>query len=198
MEPSEPRPPVPPPDVDPVTLRRCPPSRAWYALTAIPLLIAAFVCARAIIEMVDRMTSMQRFVVPGMVELELDRGEQVVFGESRSVVNGVGYNNASFEVRCSVEDAATAKPLALKAPTGHTSYSLGGYQGESLWEVDVPQAGRYRMTCEGPDTKAVLAVGRGFGLGTAVLQMVLAGLLAMPLTALIGWRISRARSRANS
>ena len=92
------------PDVDKVALRPAPPSRAWYALTAIPLLIAGGLSVRAIIGMVDRMDAMHRFVVPGVTELELQHGEQVIYGETRSVVDGVGYRTSSFEVRCSLED----------------------------------------------------------------------------------------------
>ena len=198
MEPSEPRPPVQPPDVGRLTLRRRPPSRAWYALIAIPFLIAGGLDVCTIIGMFERLDSMQRFVVPGVTELELDRGEQVIYGETRSVVDGVGYVGSSFEVRCSLENVASGQPLSLDEPTGNTTYSFGRYKGESLWEVEVPTTGRYRMTCEGPDTKAVLAVGAGLGFGTAVLQILLSGVLALALAGLIGWRVSRARSRATS
>jgi hypothetical protein len=136
MEPSEPRSPVLPRDVDPVTPGRHRPSRAWYALTAIPLLIAGALSVRALIGLVDRVDAMQRFVVPGSTELELPRGEQVVYGETRSVVDGVGYASSSYEVRCSLENVASAEPLRLDAPSGTTTYSFGRYKGESLWEVD--------------------------------------------------------------
>ena len=92
--------------------------------------------------------------------------------------------------------------MAVNAPMGSASYSLGGRQGEAINVFDVERAGAYRISADydgeaGPQT--VIAVGQGFmgqlfstvfmGLGAVFLGMILT------VATVVGVYLARRRAR---
>jgi hypothetical protein len=146
------------------------PGRVWFLVGFAPLLLGAALGLHFYGAMKHGIVDMQRVVVPGEADLQLGQGEYVLYGESRSVVDGTAYVNDSFSARCAVLDVESDTQVALTSPTGSTTYTGFGYAGQSMFELDVPHAGTYRLHCEGDDAPAVIAVGRG--IGTSIILLV--------------------------
>jgi hypothetical protein len=132
---------------------------------------------RSVYALKDNIQGMQRVVVPGETEVRLTAGEHVVYAESNSVVDGTAYHTESFSLRCAVVDADTGEAASLSTPTGSTTYSMFGFSGEAVFDLDVPDDGTYRVVCEGDDPPAVIAIGDGMGWGIAMIAI--SGLFAV-------------------
>jgi hypothetical protein len=167
-------------------------SRSWYFLALIPFALGAVIATITFMGMLDDIKAMQRVVVPGEGQLALDAGDYVAYGETESNVNGVVYSNTGFSVRCGMlgPDGAEVK---LESPTGKVSYTMGGYSGRNFFELTAPTKGTYTLRCEGADSPAVIAVGKG--VGSSIVIAVLAGvggILAAIITLVV---IRRKRKR---
>lgn len=133
---------------------------AFYALTAVPIVIGIVVAVVSILRMVDDIEAMPRLVIPGERDVELEAGEYIVYGETKSVVDGRGISVTSFQATCRLTGPDGAD-VAMETRSSTSSYALGSYKGESMFEVDVPAAGTYHLACDG-DT-GVIALGGGIG-----------------------------------
>jgi hypothetical protein len=168
-------------------------SRAWYFLALVPVLLGIAIAGATCSAMVDDIKSMQRVVVPGEGQLQLEAGDYVAYGETKSNVNGVVYSNASFSVRCGLVGPDGAE-VPLETPTGKVQYGLGGYSGRNFFELTAPTKGTYTLRCEGSDEPAVIAVGKGVGSSIVILVLsALGGLIAGVVTIFV---IRRKRKRA--
>jgi hypothetical protein len=145
----------------------------------VPLGIAAIVVVTNLGALIDDVEHMPRVVVPGQGTVKLAAGDYVVYGETDSHVDGVAYINGSISVSCTLA-AADGSPITLESRTGTTTYTLGGYQGRSMYDVAIPRTGEYRLTCEGDQKPAVLAIGHGFAKKLVV--AILTGILGLMLT----------------
>ena len=110
----------------------------------------------------DRVQGMPRVEMPGEQTVTLPAGELVVYAEQPSGHAG----EFSVSTRCQVRDAAGAE-LALSTPGTTTSYTMGRYQGGSMYELTVPKAGPVTVTCASDD-RFVLAFGEGIGTSIAL------------------------------
>jgi DHA1 family bicyclomycin/chloramphenicol resistance-like MFS transporter len=170
------------------------PGRAWYLLGVVPLAVGAALFGHFLLETKHGVERMQRVVVPGEGDLRLEAGEYTGYGEVRSVVDGTAYRNDSFQLRCSLVDAESGAEVQLVAASSRTTYSMFGYQGESLFEVDIPRAGTYHLSCKGDDDLGVIAVGRGFF--GAIIVMVLSVIGAVILFGVTMALVATWRGRA--
>lgn len=163
------------------------PGRGWYAAAALPVICGFAAMGVVLFTQLSKMDDgLEQIVVPGARELRLEPGRQTVFLEYRSIVDGRVYavdQVAGLTVRVEAADGA---PVAVSAPMGSSTYTLGGRQGEAIHVFSVEQAGTYRISAdyggqEGPQT--VIAVGQGFmgrlfatvflGLGSVFLGLIL-------------------------
>ena len=152
------------------------PSRRWYALAAVLLLlslgvfIGTLVAKSAAVQ--DRITNMPRLVGPNPQgsEVELtEPGQYIIYHENLGTLDGRAFDTprrqvwptfASPAMTCAVVDLATGKPVELRLP-GHTdkpkdkrevntdlvpAYDTAGRQGHGVWVFDVDRPGRYRVT----------------------------------------------------
>ena len=168
-------------------------SRLWYLASLVPLVIGGAVAYVVMSGLMHDIEGMQRVVVPGEATLALEAGDHVVYGELVSIVDGVAYMNTSFRVRCAVTgpEGASAK---LVAASSKASYGMGGYQGESLFELNVSESGSYRFSCEGDDKPAVVAIGQG--IGSAIVLGISAGLAGFIGVVVVFFVIRRLRRQA--
>ena len=146
-------------------------SRAWYLMILVPLAIGASAVILSIMKLVDGVEQMQRVVMPGERTLALTAGDYIIYGETTSVVDGVSYLTESFSVSCKLTGAG-GTPIALDR-SSHTTYSIDGYRGRSLFEAKIDKDGRYTLACTG-DKQAVLAFGHG--MGATIVTIVLGAL----------------------
>jgi hypothetical protein len=159
-------------------------------LALVPLTIGILVAIKLVFAMLDDIEQMERVIVPGERDLQLDAGEHVLYAESRSVVDGVSYQTGSVSLRCGVRDAAGAE-VALDTPNGSTSYAIGGYAGQSMAELHVATAGTYRLTCTGGP--AVVAVGHG--IGARLVSVVVVAFAGFGLAVLVVVLVRRRRRK---
>ncbi|WP_143276020.1 hypothetical protein [Brevundimonas diminuta] len=179
------------------------PGRGWYAAAVLPVICGFAAMGVVLFTQLPKLDDgLEQIVVPGARELTLEPGRHTVFLEYRSVVDGRVYavdQVAGLTVRVEAADGA---PVAVSAPMGSSTYSMGGRQGEAINVFSVERAGAYRISAdydgqEGPQT--VIAVGQGFmgqlfatvfmGLGAVFLGM------ALTVAAVIGVYLARRRAR---
>lgn len=125
--------------------------------------------------------SMQRFVMPGAQTMTLSPGQYVLYAETSSVVDGKSYMWTGGSVSCQVIESETQRPVtSLSAASMNESYTIGGYKGESMFELDIEQGGSFVLGCEVEGGPMVIAINRGRVLGNMVYPM-LGGLLVFAL-----------------
>jgi len=166
------------------------PGRLWYVAAILPLIAGILISLHFWDEMTSRVKGMRRVVVPGAIDLDLGAGDHTFYGETDSVVDGVGYHAGSFSVRCSLSDASGAA-IPMSAPGSHTTYNMFGYTGESMFSATVPTRGTYHFACDGD--RGVIAVGEGFGSALvlfvlSIVGAVMATVITLAVVALIRWK----------
>lgn len=167
----------------------------WYLLALVPIAIGGIVAAIAFSSLLGDIEGMKRVVVPGEATLELGAGDHVVYGELTSTVDGVAYHATSFAVRCRMT-SADGEVVALTTPGASTSYTLGGYQGQSMFELTIGEAGTYQLACQNDGDPAVLAIGRGLGAGIAVVAIAMGVAFIGAIVVLLLVRRKRKRAAA--
>jgi hypothetical protein len=99
-----------------------------------------------------------RVSVPGSAVLALEEGRQSVYYE------GPGGEDADVPpLRLRVAPAGGGAPLDVGPHSGSVSYSMSGHAGRSVAGFGVPRDGRYRVSVDGPEVGAQIAVGPGLG-----------------------------------
>lgn len=171
------------------------PTRKWYAVGAIILIVGLAAGGLVMTTRLARLTaSLQQVVVPGERELELNEpGAYTLFHETRSVVDGKVYSTSDLQdLEFAMVSVATDSVLKMRPTTGTTSYDLGGRSGVSVASFEVPAAGRYRLLSRYPDgrgePRGVLALGKGAG--SAMVSAILSTLAVVFGSFLIGFFIA--------
>ena len=178
------------------------PSRGWYGLAVLPVICGFAAMGVILFTQLSRLDDgLEQIVVPGVRELQLEPGRHTVFLEYSSVVDGRVYRVEQVSGLTVRVDAADGAPVAVNAPMGSATYSLGGRQGEAINVFDVERAGAYRISANyggaaGPQT--VIAVGHGFmgTLFTTILSALGAAFMGMILAATVVVGVYMARRRA--
>jgi hypothetical protein len=130
-------------------------------------------CGMTLWQTSNKVDRMQRLVMPGEHEVELAAGSYVVYAEARSTMAGTSYVWHGGALQCTVIESASSRPVPLKTATMSESYSFGGFEGQSMFELDVVTTGRHRVACEvasgGPMT---IALSQGPVLGSMLYAML--------------------------
>jgi hypothetical protein len=172
----------------------------WYWLAVIPAAIGGAIAIGGVSNLVDRIEQMPRIVVPGTGEVALEPGDYVAYGETQSVLGGIAYRTQSLQLRCGMRalpNHATddgGESIALRAPSAHVRYGLGGYSGESMFALTIAHAGRYRVHCEGSGGPATLSIGSGLGAGIVTLVLGIVGGAFAAIATLFVVRVLRRRA----
>ncbi len=143
-------------------------SRTGYALAVLCLLagvgIAGWFAWSAIGALQDALV---RFVVPGRVDLTLDRpGAYTIFHEPDSVIDGKLYASPNIAGLRVTLNGADGQQIPVTQPGFTASYAVGGHRGISVLAFEIAAPGRYRLTATysagQAEPQTVLAVGHGF------------------------------------
>jgi len=176
------------------------PRRSWYAFAvALALVGGCGVVGAGMWHAYDKVTHMPRGVMPGDLELTLDSGSYTIFWEPRSVVDNQAFVSQQASVRCQLA-SADGHQAKLSSSGASVSYSMGSYKGQSLFDADVDQAGKYTLSCASDDgAKVVLAVGQG--LGTTIVLTIVGGIVGfgagVAIFLVVYYRRRKARQRAS-
>ncbi len=168
----------------------------WYLLALMPLAFGAAMVGLGLHVLSDQVEHMPRVVVPGVGTVDLDAGDQIAYGELRSVCGGTAYITASIHLRCGLTAVDGGATVTLSTATASTAYTLGGFQGQSMFALTIPRAGRYELTCKGEGGPATIAFGHGIGMLLLTLLLgVPLGILGAIVVALV---VRRRRRRARA
>lgn len=152
------------------------PSALWYLVAAGLLLAGAGAgTAHLVSGLQDLPGRLRQVVVPGETDLELpEAGTYTIYHEHRSAVGGGVYSSGPSlgGLHVEVHEKATGRAVALNAPSGSETYSIGGRAGYAVFKFEVMRPGMYTLWAGyAPRTaavvppnapKTVLAVGQGF------------------------------------
>jgi hypothetical protein len=131
------------------------PSRWWYALAAVVMLLGTALIALGVawplVAMARGFEVGQRVLVPGASVIRLDEpGDYTVYHE-HVVRDGAPLLSGTSTLACSLVSRATGREIPLKAPSVSMSYAVSGRSGVAVWCFHAPQAGDYELTGRYPD-----------------------------------------------
>jgi hypothetical protein len=162
---------------------------AWYALVALPGILAIVVFATHIPKLIHGFTNLRLPTFEaGTHEVELDAGENTIYVEGDS---SGGETVALASLRCTVRDPRGTE-LALEKTSGFESYTVSSFTGVAQYDVQIPSKGIYTVDCT-PDAPARFGIGVGFPF-LSVVWLLLAMFLALPLTGVTGYIVHRIRN----
>jgi len=167
------------------------PGRVWYWVAGIigAMALTAFVAIlfNGIAGMGD---ALQQMLGPGQIEITLEEpGTYTVFHEHESIFEGQYYSSpeivSGLTVR--VRSLDSSETIRVEAPNVNSNYAISGRSGVGIFEFNIVEPGRYRITAAYGNGQAtppvVLAIGHDFmGLmaiifGAIGVMMVGAGLV---------------------
>jgi hypothetical protein len=162
---------------------------AWYALVALPGLIAIWVLATNIPKLVRGFADIR---VPsyesGAHDVRLKAGENTIYVEGD---DSGQRTRALATMSCTLRDESGAS-LSLDTVGGLESYTVGGFTGVAQYEVDIAEAGTYNLDCQ-TDPPVRFAIGKRFPF-ISIVWCLLALFLALPLTGVTGYIVHRLRN----
>jgi len=139
--------PPPPPPVDTTQLR---PSRLWYWLSGIPVLVGAVMCAVFVGVFIAQLDpDIDNFRSNRAAELNFDSGDRALYIQTRDA--GIPLRVPPDDLRCNVTYVGTdSQPVKLKRSSGSTlDVNNDSYVEE--FSFHAPRDGPYRVLCEGPE-----------------------------------------------
>jgi hypothetical protein len=152
------------------------PSRKYYALAGVVVLVGVGVFAGAIWKGVGGMgAKLQQVAAPGKSDLTLTTpGSYTIFYEPESVFNNRVYSTSGkvSAIECTLVSKSTGAPVKLSHSTGNTTYQFDGRSGHSVFDFRIDRPGVYELTSDYPEGRGgpeiVLAVGSGVTEGLAI------------------------------
>ena len=185
-----------PPRIDPGQLK---PSRLWYWLSPIPLVIGAGIAIVLLVGVIQQFnTDLHRFRTPGSVVVKLDKNdERGIYLQTRGAPGARSASSAL--VSCSVRSSLTG-PVTLKDASGFT-LTLNSDEYEEQYRFVAPTEGEFTVTCRNPAgiPMAVgphVAVRRFLGPVVGMIAAFLLGLIATVVIAVVtGVRRSNHKQR---
>ncbi len=183
---------TPPTRIDPKQLK---PSRLWYALAAIPIIIGMVLTAVFVAQLVGLFsTDLDDLRVPGSVVVSLDGGDKRgIYSQTSSALGALP---VAAEPACTVRDAGSERTVPVKPSPSVNTLEIGTSTYVERLRFKVPQDGRYAVTCSEP-SGARLAVGPQLSPVGFVIPIVgtsLSFLVGMALSATIGIVVALKRS----
>jgi hypothetical protein len=146
------------------------PGRVWYWVAGGigAMALAAFVAIlfNGIAGMGD---ALQQMLGPGRIEISLEEpGTYTVFHEHESIFEGQYYSSPEIVSGLTVRVRAVenGETIRVKAPNVSTNYAVSGRSGVGIFEFNIVEPGRYRITAAYGNGQAtppvVLAIGHDF------------------------------------
>jgi hypothetical protein len=146
------------------------PGRVWYwaagGIGAMALVAFVAILFNGIASMGDALLQM---LGPGQIEISLDEpGTYTVFHEHESIFEGQYYSSpeivSGLTVRVRYKDSG--ETIKVAAPNVNSNYAVSGRSGVGIFEFDIVEPGRYRITAAYANGQAtppvMLAIGHDF------------------------------------
>jgi len=146
------------------------PGRVWYwaagGIGAMALVAFVAILFNGIASMGDALPQM---LGPGQIEISLDEpGTYTVFHEHESIFEGQYYSSpeivSGLTVRVRYKDSG--ETIKVAAPNVNSNYAVSGRSGVGIFEFDIVEPGRYRITAAYANGQAtppvMLAIGHDF------------------------------------
>lgn len=176
---------TPPPPIDPKQLR---PSRLWYWLSPIPVLIGTAIAIVLLVGLVKQLdTDLDHFQTPGSDTVTMDKNdEKGIYLQTAGTAGARGASQVTLS--CSVRDARE-ESVALRDTSGFTlTINDDVYVEQSRFKA--PADGTYRVSCSEPSGVPVavgphIAVRRFLGPIAGMIVAFLAGIAGTALIAVV-------------
>ncbi len=175
-------------------------SGAWYALTALPWIVAIGVWYVHLPRVIAGFTSLGSMTFSSHVETSAEANSQsepefvmLHAGDNTIYVEGdkIGETTrARTDLACVLLDDA-GKPVPLERDTS-TSMTLNSDSYVSQYELRIERVGEYALSCSSA-IAARYSIGRSFPI-RSIVWMILALVGALPVMGIIGYTISRIRN----
>lgn len=174
---------------------------AWYALVALPGLIAIATMAIHIPKLIHGIAEINRKVLVTTSSAELDAKSdmhrvELPAGDNSIEVEGVdvaGSVEAKMELTCRLFDS-DGHAVPLERYTGRST-TINSAKFVSQYEMYLDRAGEYSVSCASatPEVPVRYWVGPGFPF-LSIVWILLALFLALPMTGVVGYIVHRIRN----
>jgi hypothetical protein len=157
-------------------VRRVPPSRLWYWVSA-ALAVAAVGClvlaGVSIASLIAQIEPFQRVAAPGQAEMTFDQaGEYVLYLESTISENLTDLDVDAVPVRLTSVDSSDQ--VRMSRSFGLSTYTRNGYYGREVAGFTIDDPGLYKLTVGEPTDFRIssVAIGRGTDRDTVVVLVL--------------------------
>ena len=187
------------------------PSRKWYLIPTLMLLLVGVPSLLAFLSGLDGITNgLTRVRVPGETEITLGSGDWTVFYEWRGEFEGEGFTTSSDfpGMEAIVFSEETGEEITVGPAKGDFNYSLGDTAGYSVGSFEIDEAGDYVFAARHTDPantgEYILAIGKDLGRSTVMLVLGIIGMIVAGGIAFLVWlivfivRIIRKRKRESA
>lgn len=189
-----PPPPSPPVGTSPVVAKPGP-SRKWYLIPILVLLLIGVPSLLAFINGLDDITNgLTRVLVPGESQVTLEEGDYTVFYEWRGEFEGRSFTNSSeFPGMEAIVFSEDGEEIPVTSANASFNYNFGNKAGYSVGSFEVEEPGDYTFAARHSDPtnteEYVLALGKGVGRATVMLVFGIMGMIVAGGIAFIVWLV---------
>ena len=179
----------PPPPVDPKQLK---PSRLWYWLSAIPLVVGALLCAVFVAVFINQLDpDIDNFRSNRGATVELEAGERALYIQTRA--RNVPIRVPPGDLRCTVSFVGSDPQKVELKRSGGSTLDVNADSYAEQFSFDAPHDGPYRVSCEGPEG-VLLAIGPDLSFGLFVpLAMAIGSLILGGILTTVGLVVTAVR-----
>lgn len=198
---SMPPPPPPPVTAQPIAVPTGP-SRKWYLVPTLLLILIVVPSLLAFLSGLDGLRNgLTRVRVPGETQVTLEEGNWTVFYEWRGEFEGETFTTSSaFPGMQAVLFSETGEEIPVGPSVGDINYNFGNTAGFAVGRFEIEEPGDYAFAATTADGgEYVLALGKDIGRSTVKLVVGIFGMIAGGGIAFVVWliiflvRILRAR-----
>ena len=161
-----------PPPPPPVPARDLKPSRLWYWLSGIPLLVGTILGIIFLVVFIQQLDpDIDSFRSNRAAEVELQSGDRAIYIQTRA--RNIPLQVPPGDLRCNVSFVGSDSQAVRLERTSSSTLDVGDDSFASEFKFDAPRDGPYRVICEGPEG-VLLAIGPhlSFGLFASLLLAI--------------------------
>lgn len=171
------------------------PSRKWYLIPTLLLLLVGVPSLLAFLSGLNGITNgLTRVRVPGEAPVTLEEGDWTVFYEWRGEFEGEPFTTSSnFPGMEAVVFSESGEEIPVGPAKGDFNYNFGNTAGFSVGSFEVDESGEYVFAARHTDptntSEYVLALGKDIGRSTVMLVLGIIGMIVAGGVAFIVWLI---------
>ncbi|KMQ50005.1 hypothetical protein CHISP_3094 [Chitinispirillum alkaliphilum] len=147
------------------------PSKVFYGVSGVTFLTGIILFVSVLFSGISSSAGKinNRVIVPGKEVIELEEvGKHTIYLEHRSVIDGKVFETNNINgLMGSLRNIETGESINITSASVNSSYSFDGREGKSIFDFVINETGKYELEAwyeTGEGERAVLAIGKGFGM----------------------------------